>query len=136
MTSTKGYTTKQRDLIMKCLLDNRQNHLTAEDVVTYLKKQGTPVGKTTVYRYLEKLSSDGEVHKYFIEDRIGACFQYSEDKNKCNEHFHMKCVYCGKLIHLECEYLNEIQTHVGKSHNFKIDKFKTVFYGRCDSCES
>lgn len=43
-------------------------------MVDYLKSQGNGVGKSTVYRYLEKLVEEGKVRKYFLEEGAGACF--------------------------------------------------------------
>lgn len=135
MNAAKVYKTKQRDLIMNCLIKNKENHLTAEDIVDHLKVNGNTVGKTTVYRYLDKLVFEGKLRKYFIEEGYSACYQYVGSE-KCYEHFHLKCVGCGSLIHLECSYLQKLQSHVSNSHDFKIDSLKTVFYGRCKNCES
>lgn len=134
MENKKGYKTKQKELIVKCLIENKEKHIKAEEIVFYLKKNGTQVGKTTVYRHLDKLVEEGKVRKYFIEEGKGACYQYSELENECYESFHMKCTKCGNLIHLSCDYLNEISKHVKNSHNFSIDNYKTVFYGKCGNC--
>ena len=45
-----------------------------------------------------------------------------------------KCEKCGKLIHLHCDELEEIQTHILKEHRFKMDPMRTVFYGLCENC--
>lgn len=132
---TSGYKTKQRDLILNYFKENNFKHVTADDVVAHLKMQGTSVGKSTVYRYLEKLVEQGIVRRYFIEEGQGACYQYAGDSKECHKHFHLKCVKCGKLIHIECNYLDEAEKHILKSHDFEIDNTKTVLYGRCENCK-
>lgn len=134
MYNKKTYKTKQKELIIEYLINNKDKHVKAEEIVYSLMEMGNQVGKTTVYRCLEKLVEEGKVRKYFIEEGKGACYQYSENKKECLEHFHMKCVECGELIHLNCDYLSGIGKHVKANHNFKIDSNKTVFYGVCEKC--
>lgn len=135
MTITNGYKTKQRDLILKYFRENYATHVTAEDVVGHLKKEGTSVGKSTVYRYLEKLVEQGTVRRYFIEEGQGACYQYAGENEQCHHHFHLKCIECGSLLHIECDYLVEAEFHILKHHDFEIDNTKTVLYGRCEKCK-
>ena len=56
------------------------------------------------------------------------------DAEECAEHFHLKCIRCGKLIHVDCAYLGELGEHIGAHHGFKVDRSKTVFYGTCGAC--
>lgn len=134
MDKRKTYKTKQKDLIMECLVQNKDKHIKADEVVYSLMEMGSQVGKTTVYRYLDKLVEEGKVRRYFLEEGKGACYQYSEEGEECLKHFHMKCTECGDLIHLNCNYLDQIGNHVEANHRFKIDSYKTVFYGVCENC--
>ena len=45
-----------------------------------------------------------------------------------------KCILCGKLIHVDCSHIDEIQEHVSKHHNFSVDKSRIVLYGTCSEC--
>ena len=128
------YKTKQKDLIMDCLVQNKDRHVTAEEIIAALTAGKTPVGKTTVYRYLDRLVSQGIVRKYFIEGGKSACYQYMEQGSPCNEHFHLKCTDCGQLFHLKCEYMGDMDSHIKDHHNFTVDHSKTVLYGRCGTC--
>ncbi len=128
-----AYKTKQRELILHCLNENSAHHMTAEEITDILRQSGGTVGKTTVYRHLDRLYSEGLVRKYMAEEGESACYQLIHPA--CNEHFHMKCTSCGKLIHLECDHLNELAEHIFALHHFKIDSAKTVFYGECAACE-
>lgn len=127
-----AYRTKQRQRILDCLTANSHYHITAEDVEAYLRARGEAVGKTTIYRYLEKLVSEGRVRK-FITDGESACFQYVSEGG-CQEHFHLKCTGCGRLIHLECSYLSQVERHIFQEHHFTIHSGRTVFYGQCADC--
>ena len=63
-----------------------------------------------------------------------ACYQYFDGTGDCHRHYHLKCLKCGKLLHAECEFLNDLSEHIEKEHDFVIDGEKTVLYGICGEC--
>lgn len=134
MASIKGYKTKQKDLILNYFKESNKRHITAEELVDHLKEKGNTVGKSTVYRTLDRLVEQGIIRRFFIEEGYGACYQYSGESNKCEEHFHLKCVSCGELLHIQCKLLMEVEKHILKDHDFSVDNRKTVLYGRCHKC--
>lgn len=129
-----SYNTKQRAIILSFLKENKTSHLTADEITSALLNGGFRVGKTTVYRYLDKLVENGQARKFLPPDGKSSCYQYVEDKEICAEHFHFKCDGCGKLFHTECDMLSNINKHINAEHNFFIDSSKTVFYGSCEKC--
>ncbi len=129
----EGYRTRQRELILEYLQNSQGHHLCPEEILEYLKDKGSPVGRSTVYRFLERLVEQGKVRKYYLGEGQGACYQYAQGQD-CQEHFHLKCVECGSLIHVQCDYLNQISRHVLEHHGFTIDHTKTVLYGLCAQC--
>lgn len=134
MAKKAGYNTKQRDLILNCLKAHRSEHVTAESILTCLKQEGASVGQTTVYRNLDRLIREGAVAKYAGSEGQGACFQYLGCEEDCAAHYHLVCAGCGQMLHLQCEYLDEMTAHVLKHHQFSIDRYKTVIYGLCNQC--
>lgn len=133
MSTSSGYRTKQRVFVEGILRKNAGRHLTVDEIVDMLSLCGTPVGRTTVYRCLEKLIEEGSVQKYVASSGESACYQYLTD-DCCHEHFHLKCTGCGKLIHIECGHIAELSEHIACEHGFKVDKLKTVLYGICEEC--
>ena len=129
-----SYRTRQRESIWNFLQENKDRHVMVDDVVDYLKSQGNGVGKSTVYRYLEKLVEEGKVRKYFLEEGAGACFQLAGGDESCCKHYHLKCVRCGALLHVECSFLDQVHAHILQQHQFQIDSRKTVLYGLCEQC--
>ena len=128
------YSTRQRDLILNFLKES-STHITAKDIILHLKEQGINIGTATVYRALEKFVSQGILKKMVIDERSGACYQYVDNMH-CSEHFHLKCIKCGKLIHLSCEFLATLENHIYNHHSFTVSSGKTVIYGTCIDCES
>lgn len=131
------YKTKQRENLLAYIKTISGKHFTAGDICDYFKDQGTPIGQSTVYRQLEELVNEGLLNKYNLTASDPACFEYigehtHDDGEVC---FHCKCEKCGKLIHLHCDELVEIQSHLMEKHQFSLDPLRTVFYGVCDECK-
>lgn len=123
-----NYNTKQKELILSCLIKNREKCVTVNDIVNYLKINNTKVGTTTIYRYLEYLESIKRIKKF--NDNNISKYQYIDET--CLTHSHLKCNKCGKLIHLECSEISGFNSHVLENHKFKIDN---IIYGICQDCE-
>ena len=130
--NTTTYRTKQAKLVLDCFMNNKGKHLTIEDICTYLRSNDTPVGTTTVYRQVQKLSDEGIITKYSVDAESGACYQYNGED--CKMHFHLKCTKCSELFHATCNYIETIEGHIFEHHGFKVDNSKTVFYGVCRDC--
>ncbi|MDD6344814.1 MAG: Fur family transcriptional regulator [Oscillospiraceae bacterium] len=128
------YNTRQKENLLKFLRENSSEHITVQKICNFMSNAGTPVGTATVYRQLDKLVEQGTVRKYLLDGRSGACYQYTGNDSECCEHYHLKCIICGKLIHLDCEFLNNINSHILEHHGFVVDNSKTVFYGQCSEC--
>ena len=77
---------------------------------------------------------EGKIRKYVIGTGESACYTYEEESSHCAEHYHCKCERCSRLIHLDCDELDEIRTHMLAHHGFAWNAGKTVFYGICEQC--
>ena len=135
MASRSKYKTKQRDFLLK-FLESAEGHVTAADVCRYVEENGAPISKSTVYRQLESLVDEGVINKYIIDPNSPACFEFAGTHvhHEAEVCFHCKCEKCGKLIHMHCDELEEIGTHLLNEHKFKLDPMRTVFYGVCEEC--
>ena len=136
MNSKSRYKTKQREMLLGYFETVPGKHVTAADICAYLRSRESSIGQSTVYRQLESLVDEGLIKKYIIDANSPACFEYvAPDSHACGDFcFHCKCEKCGKLIHLHCEELEEIQRHLSSEHHFRLDPTRTVFYGLCEQC--
>lgn len=125
---------KQGKIILECLKENEESHLTAEDISEKLKNKKSPVSTATIYRQLDKMTAMGFIRKYTSSPDEPACYQFHSGEMGCERHFHLKCVSCNKLIHVSCDYLGGIEHHVKEHHGFIIDNTRTVLYGYCNNC--
>ena len=89
-----GYKTRQKEAIMDYFAVHEGEHLTAANVVDYLRGTGSPIAASTVYRCLERLENDGTLRKYVIDESSAACWQYVREHEGCEQHFHLKCTRC------------------------------------------
>ncbi len=138
MSNKAQYQTKQRDILLAYLESMSGQHITVNDVCEYFKAEGKSIGTTTVYRHLEKMVDQGVVTKYVIDAGSPACFEFIGTDSHYEDGicYHCKCEVCGKLEHMHCEELPQVQMHIKEHHGFTINPKRTVFYGICDSCAS
>ena len=136
MGTRSKYKTKQREKLIDYLETKKGTHITAGDVCDYFRVSGESIGQSTIYRQLESLVDEGVLNKYIIDANSPACFEYMGDANHAEGEvcYHCRCEKCGKLIHLHCDELESIQSHLFDEHGFRLDPLRTVFYGICEDC--
>ena len=127
-----NYNTKQSKLVYNFLENNPHKHFSAEEVYFALISDGNNIGRTTVYRQLDKLCDEKKARKFLSGDNNACCYQFESEH--CHNHYHLKCSSCGTLIHTECDFLDKLASHVFNDHQFKIDGSRTVLYGICEDC--
>lgn len=134
--SAKSYNTKQSTELLEYLRSLGGEHVTAFVIHAYLKQAGKTVGLTTVYRQLDKLVAAGLVNKYALDGTSSACYEYLGEDGGCHKQcFHCKCTVCGELVHLHCETMEGVSSHLSVNHGFELDTKRTVFYGICGKCK-
>lgn len=137
MEKRSAYKTKQREKLLGYMKTVQGKHVTVSDVCEFFKARGEAIGQATIYRQLEKLVDDGTINKYIVDINSPACFEYTGGEHCCEDTcFHCKCEKCGKLIHMHCDELNELESHLYEHHQFRMDPKRTVFYGICDECQA
>lgn len=131
---SSNYTTNQRELILEFLVQNKNTHITVEELQFHLKNIGRPVSKSTIYRYFDLLINNGSIQKFTGTHGKSSCYQYVSESDNCHSHYHLICDECDQLLHLECEYLDKLNNHLLKSHEFQLNNFNTIFHGKCKKC--
>jgi len=127
----KTYKTKQRDEILRFLMENKDSCYSAREITEQVS-----AGEATVFRTLAVLVRENRIRKFSAGGSgRGECsyYQYQEGE-ACRSHIHLKCEDCGRLIHMDCDFMKEITRHFSKDHGFFVDCGKTVIYGRCTEC--
>lgn len=118
---------RHREAIL-AFLATRYDHPTAEVIYQNLKTEYPKISLGTVYRNLTLLADMGAIQKI-------ACGDLSEhyDGNK-EEHPHFVCDSCYKIIDLDMDKLDFLNTLAESSFNGKIERHQLIFYGKCHEC--
>lgn len=128
MAREEVYNTKQKDLLLK-IIKNEEKEFTIKDIYNKAKEQ---VGLTTIYRYVEKLENMGRVSKSIGSNNL-TYYQYLEECDSEN-HFYLKCEKCGKMEHVDCDCITDLNKHILNNHQFKINKEHIIINGICKNC--
>lgn len=134
MAKTGSYQTKARQMILKYLQDNKDTSVSVVSIIDYLRANDTSTNISTVYRYLDKLVDEQVVFKYMNDNGEKAVYQYIEQNRNCHEHLHLKCISCGIVEHLDCDFMSHLNDHIMKDHGFQVECSKSILYGYCKNC--
>ncbi len=135
MPRSRNYNTKARQEILD-YLKNSASTVSAADILRHLEEKGLSVNPTTVYRYLNQLCSEHSIIKYTASKGEKAIYHLIEQNQHCTEHLHLKCTKCGRIIHLDCGFMDEFKDHLQGHHHFQLYCEGNLLYGICNSCSS
>ncbi len=128
------YNTKQKQLLINFFAENNNKQFSTKEINEYLCSKNK-IGQSTVYRLISGLVEDGTIRRFRGSNAKSVVYQYVGSNHQCDKHFHLKCIECGLLIHLDCEHMEDLNSHINTEHNFDIDISKTILYGMCKACK-
>ncbi len=128
-----NYQTAGRRALLHFLEQHPDRQFTADELYTALRCDGE-VGKSTVYRLLGDLCARDTVRKFRSDARGCSVYQYVGEGCDCRDHFHEKCMKCGRIQHLDCHATAEFIQHLSHEHGFLVDCGQTILYGVCAEC--
>lgn len=132
--SQKYKLTPQREATVQVLLENEEDHLSAEDVYLLVKDKAPEIGLATVYRTLELLSELKVVDKINFGDGVS---RYDLRKEGADHfHHHLVCIECGSVDEIQEDLLGDVEKVVERDFNFKIKDHRLTFHGICHRCQN
>lgn len=129
------YMTEQKTVLLDFLRENGERSYTIDELMQKMsERSGTNMpGKSTLYRLMNRLCEEGKVKKFARESE--RCFAYQAFLGEhCSTHLHMKCVSCGKLLHLEHALSDELLSRIRSVSDFSVSESETVLFGSCADC--
>ena len=133
------YKTAGRQKLLDFLQSHPDRQFTVDELVVELNRTRKDTkagsGKSTLYRHLSELCDEGTARKYRSDTQSAYVYQYVGTGDCCH-HFHLKCVSCGTLVHLECTVSEELLAHIQSDHGFRVDSGRSILYGMCEDCAS
>jgi len=114
--------TKQKQLIEQ-EISSFSSFFNAEELYDKVSKKNSKVGIATIYRFLNDLTKNGEIHSFLCNRKT----LYSNSKKN---HCHFSCEKCGERKHIEIKKLDFLYRQVeGEICHFQID-----ISGICKRC--
>ncbi len=119
--------TYQRILIYKALRKS-DNHPTAEEVFSIVKKEYPAISLATVYKTLEIFAE----HK--IISKVTQLHDLARFDRNTAPHHHLVCMHCRKIIDVHEPDLNRLS--LPEQNGFKISGYRIQFEGICPDCDA
>lgn len=116
--------------ILSILEDNRERHMSAEDVYKALLDAGEEVGLATVYRVLTQFESAELVSRHHFEGG-NSVFELNEGQH----HDHIMCVKCGRVDEFIDEVIEQRQKDIAARAGFDMTNHSLYIYGICPDCK-
>jgi Fur family ferric uptake transcriptional regulator len=130
----KEYHSQYKDWMMQYFSDHPDELFSAASVYEAMIQEGQQVNQATVYRNLDRLEHDGRIHSHRIHDHDEKYYQYLSPDHHCQTHLHLYCKSCGRVIHLDCAFMDEIREHLENEHGFVLDCTDSTLVGVCSEC--
>lgn len=105
-----------------------QCHATADEVYEEIAKEHPTISRGTVYRNLQRLCEMGEIRRREIP---GGADRFD---HRCDDHYHVRCIKCGRVFDVDMEYLPDLENSIRDAHGFQFTGHDIVFRGVCPAC--
>lgn len=92
--------TPRREHILRVLLENKDKHLSAEEVYNLVKLKAPDVGLATVYRTLELFCDFDIIHSMDFGDGRKR-YEFGDSESDGHHHHHLICLKCGAILEVE-----------------------------------
>lgn len=121
--------TRQRLRIAEILFGTH-HHVSADEILERLEREGEAIAKATVYRTLDLLLTA----RLIREHDFGEGFRRYEPRPTRPHHEHLVCTSCGKVIEFEAAEIDRVGADVAALHGFRPLHHKVEIYGLCEEC--
>ena len=130
----KGYKlTTQRRAVLDILMQNSGEHLSTEEIYSLVKEKFPEIGLATVYRTVQLFEELRIVNRLNFDDGCSRFELYVDNEN--HHHHHLICEKCNRVLEVENDLLEDIESEIERKYNFKVKNHKVTFYGHCQECE-
>ncbi|MTI81422.1 MAG: transcriptional repressor [Firmicutes bacterium] len=124
--------TPQREKILRVMLENKDKHLSADEVYILVKEKSPDVGLATVYRTMELFLDNDIIHSVNFGDGCKR-YEYGGEKDG-HHHHHAICLECGDIIEIDEDLLEDLEAKVSQDKNFQITNHELKLFGYCKKC--
>ncbi|PYU25799.1 MAG: transcriptional repressor [Acidobacteria bacterium] len=123
--------TRQRRVLLD-IMDQAEQHLTADSILERAQKIDPRVHRVTVYRTLEMLKSHGLLDELDLLHIHGHRHYY--ESHGPRDHIHVACLGCGKVREVESDLFEQLKRQVERDTGIGITVARVEIGGYCDDC--
>lgn len=113
-------------------LEAGEGFVSAQQLHTELKEQGSTIGLATVYRALAGFAEAGEADT--IQSPAGETLFRACDSD--THHHHLICRVCGATVEIAAQVVEDWSNKVAKEHGFIAPSHEIDIFGICPKCQS
>ena len=122
--------TPQREMILQVICES-SGHITAEEIMTRVRKRYPYLNKSAVYRTLDLLVHIGIVNP---TDFGHGCVTYEVHRDP--HHHHLVCRQCGRMIEVDASVFASVEKKLRDEYTFTPDLDHFAIFGLCEKCAS
>lgn len=119
--------TPQRRAIVRVLL-HKHGHLTADQILTHVRREMPSISPATVYNTLHELTDIGLLR----ELDLGLGLQERRYDVGIERHDHMVCLDCGRIE--DVARRDGLTYSLDEDHDFEIVDRRVTYLGFCPTC--
>lgn len=112
--------------ILELFQNNKQRHLSAEDVYRQLMLENMDVGLATIYRVLTQFEQAGLLTRSHFETGKAVY-----ELNVGEHHDHLVCLTCGRVEEFFDAEIEKRQHKVAKERGFALQEHSLALYATC-----
>lgn len=122
--------TSQRESIIE-IIRHGKGHLDADEVYQRARKKQPRLSLSTVYRTLQTLRESGLIEEVHLDET-----HHHYEIKASNDHHHLICTGCGKVVEFECSLSKQMVENVSKENGFDITHTEVRMTGYCPECRT
>lgn len=126
--SSSERVTSQRMLLLD-IIRQSDGHLDADELYRMAKEKNKHISLSTVYRNLHLFKKLGLVEERHFDEG-----HHHYEVKPSDEHQHIICIECGKVIEFTCPLCKKLGDEMGKEYDFDITSVEVSMTGVCPEC--
>lgn len=131
----KKYKTKIGCAIEQYLGGQEERSFCVADVSRYLEEQGISANTATIYRNLDQLVEEAVLVRFKTANADKHLYRVAGTMPGCREHLHLQCRRCGRIQHVDCNLMKEINARLQDEYGFDLECEISTLSGICADCK-